>query len=204
MENKRIPSTDPSTWNETFNVGDKVKVRVDFSDTHDTNSIFNITRIERGVAQPMKLDENGNNIGGFMRPENPSGLLYELSNGGTWEGKDLELASGSKAETQTTESQPTQSSMTIKEKIDALQLVPLFPDTNYFVDTEQNANGFKITNDSIAFSYSRPEANLFMTGMMSRKVNSKEYTRLFVVIKENTRVYEDISDDNQKEYSGKT
>ena len=90
--------------------------------------------------------------------------------------------------------------MTIKEKIDALQLVPLFPDTNYFIGKDENANGVKITNDSIAFSYSRPEANLFMTGMMSRKVNSKEYTRLFVVIKENTRVYEDISDDNQREY----
>ena len=56
--------------------------------------------------------------------------------------------------------------MTIKEKIDALQLVPLFPDTNYFIGKDENANGVKITNDSIAFSYSRPEANLFMTGMM--------------------------------------
>jgi len=90
--------------------------------------------------------------------------------------------------------------MTIKEKIDALQLVPLFPDTNYFVGKDQTANGYKITNDSISLSYVRPEANLVMTASLSRDANTKKYSRLFVVIKGNTRVYEDISSNDDKEY----
>lgn len=92
-----IPSTDPSTWNGTFNVGDKVKVRIDMSmninipyDSPDNE--FTIVSIESGAASPFQLDSRGNNIGGLIRPENPSGLLYLLNNnGGQWEGKDLEL-----------------------------------------------------------------------------------------------------------------
>jgi hypothetical protein len=92
-----IPSTDPSTWNGTFNVGDKVKIRIDMSmnlnipyDSPDNE--FTIVSIESGAASPFQLDSRGNNIGGLIRPENPSGLLYLLNNnGGQWEGKDLEL-----------------------------------------------------------------------------------------------------------------
>ena len=97
MEN-RIPSTDPSTWNGAFKVGDKVKIRINFSSTSDVNSTFSIIQINRSVSQPMKLDEDGRNIGGMKRPENPSGILYVLSNGaGNWEGKDLELVSSSQS-----------------------------------------------------------------------------------------------------------
>lgn len=37
MEN-RIPSTDQSTWGAKFNRGDKVKVRIDFSNIADVNT----------------------------------------------------------------------------------------------------------------------------------------------------------------------
>ena len=84
MEN-RIPSTDPITWGAKFNKGDKVRVRIDFSDIRDTNNVYEIINIE-----------NGRKYEGVVRPENPSGNLYILSNnGGNWEGKDLELVSAS-------------------------------------------------------------------------------------------------------------
>lgn len=95
------PSTDPSTWGANFNVGDRVKIRIDYStdkgngaskvkyDSPDNS--FTITKIEKSAAQPFKLDSRGNNVGGFIRPENPSGFLYNLSNNQSWEGKDLEL-----------------------------------------------------------------------------------------------------------------
>jgi transcription antitermination factor NusG len=96
-----LPSTSPETWNGTFKVGDKVKVRWDFSkdlgggaSKVEYNSIennFTITKIDKQQATPYKEDKNGNNIGGFMRKENPSGYLYVLNNGEMWEGKDLEL-----------------------------------------------------------------------------------------------------------------
>ena len=91
----RLPSTDPSTWNGSFKVGDKVKVRINFSDRADVNAVLNITSLDKGSAKPISLDEQGRNIGGLMRPENPSGILYNLSNGQSWEGKDLELVSNS-------------------------------------------------------------------------------------------------------------
>jgi hypothetical protein len=96
-----LPSTSPETWNGTFKVGDKVKVRWDFSkdlgggaSKVEYNSIennFTITKIDKQQAIPYKEDKNGNNIGGIMRKENPSGYLYVLNNGDMWEGKDLEL-----------------------------------------------------------------------------------------------------------------
>jgi len=101
-EKIEIPSTDKRTWNGTFKVGDKVKVRWDFStdlgsgaskveyNSNDNN--FTITKIDKQQATPYKEDKKGNNIGGFMRNENPSGYLYVLNNGQMWEGKDLELA----------------------------------------------------------------------------------------------------------------
>ena len=91
MEQNRIPSTDQSTWDAVYKVGDTVKIRVDFKDS-DTKSNFKITKIDTKFTKPYK-DQNGNNVGGMMRKENPTGLLYELSNGQMWEGKDLELVS---------------------------------------------------------------------------------------------------------------
>jgi hypothetical protein len=99
-------STDPSTWNAKFNVGDKVKIRYDFSTDMGTGeskvryesneNSFAVKSIEKSGATPYKENKKGYNIGGFMRPENPSGVLYELSNGQMWEGKDLELISQGK------------------------------------------------------------------------------------------------------------
>ena len=44
------------------------------------------------VSGQYKENKKGINIGGFQRPENPTGKLYQLSNnGGSWEGKDLEI-----------------------------------------------------------------------------------------------------------------
>lgn len=91
------PSTDPTTWDGTFNIGDKVKIRIDMSMNNkiaydSPENEFTIVSIETGAATPFQIDSRGNNIGGLIRPENPTGLLYALSkSGGQWEGKDLEL-----------------------------------------------------------------------------------------------------------------
>lgn len=100
-----LPSTVSSNWTNEFNVGDKVRVRVDFTgDKKKYNTVIkdqentydkpeNVFTIESFIKdnKPFKLDNKGNNIGGAIRPENPSGKLYTLSNGQAWEGKDLEL-----------------------------------------------------------------------------------------------------------------
>jgi len=94
---KSKPSTDPTTWGGTFNIGDKVKIRGDMSMNLNIGYLsaennFTITSIEKGGATPYKVDKKGNSVGGFIRPENPTGFLYVLNkNGGNWEGKDLEL-----------------------------------------------------------------------------------------------------------------
>jgi ElaB/YqjD/DUF883 family membrane-anchored ribosome-binding protein len=108
-----IPSTDSSTWNGTFNVGDLVRVRIDYvSNIYATErNVGKIINIVRGGATPFR-EVNGNNVGGLQRPENPSGLLYEVEfesgrrNIESWEGKDLELAY-----TQTQSQNPTQQPM---------------------------------------------------------------------------------------------
>ena len=84
-----LPSTDSRTWNAEYGIGDVVRVRVDFIGggiSNDPQEIFNIDKDSR----PYQLDSRGNNIGGFSRPENPTGKLYILANGQGWEGKDLE------------------------------------------------------------------------------------------------------------------
>ena len=86
---KRIPSTDKSTWDAKFKKGDTVKIRIDMVGANgiDYNSPENSFQIEK-VENPFS---------GAMRPENPSGILYILSNhGGSWEGKDLEYADESR------------------------------------------------------------------------------------------------------------
>ena len=86
-----ILSTDESTWNADFKIGDKVKIRWDFCNESDTNT--------KGFAK-INYFSNENNftiksfdiVKDFKRLENPSGKLYVLSSGQSWEGKDLELA----------------------------------------------------------------------------------------------------------------
>lgn len=95
--------------------------------------------------------------------------------------------------------------MTIKQKIDALQLVPLFPDSNYFVGKDESTNGMKITSDSIAITYLRREADLMMTALMLRTANTKKYSRVFLVVKisggaETPSIYENVSKNGEEEY----
>jgi len=88
-----LPSTDPSTWKAKFKIGDKVKIRPDF-----TADMGNGT-----VKVNYNSPENNFTITGTSietaakRPENPTGVLYGLNNGESWEGKDLELATSSAA-----------------------------------------------------------------------------------------------------------
>lgn len=105
-----VPSTDSSIWANTFNVGDRVRVRVDFTGDSQYKNVLsgrentydkpeNVYTIQSFIkdSKPFQLDKKGNNIGGLIRPENPSGLLYLLNNnGGQWEGKDLELVRATK------------------------------------------------------------------------------------------------------------
>jgi hypothetical protein len=91
-QQKGLPSTDPKTWNGEFKVGDRVKVRWDFSndlgngnakvDYFSKENDYIIISIDKRFAKPEP--------DGIIRAENPSGFLYKLSDG-TWEGKDLEL-----------------------------------------------------------------------------------------------------------------
>ena len=70
---KRIPSTDPSTWNANFKIGDKVKIRVDFSDRADVNKTYSINSINKEFSSQAKGKEN------------LSGYIYVFSgNGGNW------------------------------------------------------------------------------------------------------------------------
>ena len=92
----RIPSTNSSVWGAEYKVGDKVKVRVDLRTNYEPNKVFTVEKIEV-VSGAYKEDAKGNNIGGFQRPENPSGKLYILADsGGSWEGKDIEYADADK------------------------------------------------------------------------------------------------------------
>jgi hypothetical protein len=100
-QEKGLPSTDPQTWHGSFKVGDKVKIRWDFSndlglpatkgnakvDYFSNDNNFTIVRIDKRFQEPEAT-------GGIQRPENPTGLLYVLSNKQSWEGKDLELVDG--------------------------------------------------------------------------------------------------------------
>jgi hypothetical protein len=93
LEPSYIPSTDPSTWNAEYKVGDVVRVRVDMEKNYVQN---------KPSGSPIKYADTDNSyqitkiktIGAATRKQNPSGKLYVLNNdiGGTWEGKDLELA----------------------------------------------------------------------------------------------------------------
>ena len=90
------PSTFSINWRSSYNVGDKVRIRTDMVgvkniDYNSDDNVFKIIQLDKSGATPFKVDSKGNSIGGFMRDENPSGVLYILDkNGGSWEGKDLE------------------------------------------------------------------------------------------------------------------
>lgn len=87
------------TWDAEFKVGDPVRVRFDqiinlpdYKERYNSGGFDVIMSIDKRGATPYKEDAKGNNIGGLQRPENPSGVLYNLE-AGSWEGKDLEIAS---------------------------------------------------------------------------------------------------------------
>ena len=134
-EVERTPSTDNSVWTAQYNVGDKVKIRVDMSSSNNVDKVFTIEKVE--YAPP------------FVRPENPTGRLYILNeHGGSWEGKDLESAEDKAikvAEESTFDeifqfSTPTK----VKSKLTYLQqvLVRTSAFKNYFGDWELAANRF--------------------------------------------------------------
>jgi cobaltochelatase CobS len=88
-----LPSTDPSTWKAKFKIGDTVKIRPDYTvdmgngasqvEYNSPQNSFTITSVRQEPA--------------VKRNENPTGTLYSLNNGQSWEGKDLELATSSAA-----------------------------------------------------------------------------------------------------------
>jgi hypothetical protein len=87
-EKIELPSTDKRTWNERFNIGDQVKVRWDFS----TDMGNGLSQVEYNSNANLFTITQSGEIKDFKRIQNPSGFLYTLNNGKTWEGKDLELA----------------------------------------------------------------------------------------------------------------
>ena len=115
-----IASIVSTSWLNEYNVGDKVRIRVDFTgnsrifdtvlkaqeNTYDKPE--NIFTIKSFIVdkKPFAEDKKGNNTGGLVRPENPSGKLYTLSNGQSWEGKDLELVRANKNIVNAQPSQP--------------------------------------------------------------------------------------------------
>jgi hypothetical protein len=88
-QRKGLPSTDLRVWGAEYEIGDKVKIRWDFSTdlgngasdvVYDSpENFFEIT--DKTILSEAK------------RKENSTGFLYELTNGQSWEGKDLELVS---------------------------------------------------------------------------------------------------------------
>lgn len=77
-----LPSTDNRTWKQIFEVGDKVKIRVDMA---MSSRPYDSAENEYEILNVLNYDD-------VKRPENPTGRSYILSNnGGAWEGKDLEL-----------------------------------------------------------------------------------------------------------------
>jgi hypothetical protein len=75
-----LPSTDSRVWGSEFEKGDLVKVRNDYKSTTSKSKFL------KGSTMVIKSIKT---ISEAKRPENPSGKLYNLDNGETWEGKDL-------------------------------------------------------------------------------------------------------------------
>jgi len=115
-----LPSTDPSTYKGKFKIGDNVKIRYDYSTDrgngasqvvyNSPQNSFTITSVRQEPA--------------VKRDENPTGTLYSLNNGQSWEGKDLELATSSAAvsvsTSQSSASMSTQNAQQLESEEDKL------------------------------------------------------------------------------------
>lgn len=114
-----LPSTDPSTWNAEFKIGDRIKIRPDF-----TADMGNGTIKINYNSPDNNFEITGTSVqNAAKRPENPTGVLYRLNNGESWEGKDLELASSAAAPISTSQSSapmPTQNSQQLESEEDKL------------------------------------------------------------------------------------
>jgi hypothetical protein len=88
---KGLPSIDPETWNGEFKVGDKVKVRWDFSNDLGLEKTKGFSKVDYFSSENNYSVVNVVTSNSRKRPENPTGKLYELNTGNFWEGKDLEL-----------------------------------------------------------------------------------------------------------------
>lgn len=88
---KGLPSIDPQTWNGEFKIGDKVKVRWDFSNDLGLEKTKGFSKVDYFSSENNYSVVNVITSSDSMRPENITGKLYELNTGQFWEGKDLEL-----------------------------------------------------------------------------------------------------------------
>lgn len=88
---KGLPSTDPETWNGEFKVGDKVKIRWDYSNDLGLEKTKGFAKVDYFSSENNYRVVNVITSSDAMRPENVTGKLYELNSGVFWEGKDLEL-----------------------------------------------------------------------------------------------------------------
>jgi hypothetical protein len=84
---KGLPSYDLRVWEAEYEIGDKVKIRWDFS-TDLGNGASNVV-----YDSPENFFEITDKtiFAEFKRGDNPKGFLYKLTNGQSWEGKDLEI-----------------------------------------------------------------------------------------------------------------
>ena len=84
---KGLPSYDLRVWEAEYEIGDKVKIRWDFSTdlgNGASNVVYDSPENFFEITDKTILSE-------LKRGDNPKGFLYELSNGQSWEGKDLEI-----------------------------------------------------------------------------------------------------------------
>jgi hypothetical protein len=81
-----FPSTNSITWGGEFNVGDNVKIRFDYSTDFGNGA----SSVPYDSPQNVFKITSKKILAGLIKPENPTGVLYNLSNGTKWEGKDLE------------------------------------------------------------------------------------------------------------------
>jgi cobaltochelatase CobS len=115
-----LPSTDSSTWKAKFKIGDTVKIRPDY--TVDMGN--GASQVEYNSPQNSFTVTSVRQEPAVKRNENPTGTLYSLNNGQSWEGKDLELAASSAAVSvsppQSSASMPTQNAQQLESEEDKL------------------------------------------------------------------------------------
>jgi hypothetical protein len=83
INTKGLPSTDPRTWDNEYEVGDEVVLRSDMRPL-----LRNIGALEDTIFKIVNVEVTNQ----IKNPQNPYGKAYTLENGGIWGGKDLELA----------------------------------------------------------------------------------------------------------------